>query len=148
MLCVYTEQTFAGFSKHSQNVSKSLKTVSLFWTESFCIFKMAFKNLLLCVSLVAHKNKTISKQNNIQARFDYVVPICSLEEANQFQFMSRRSSKHSQNLANSFAAIRSNSPAKSRALSVEPKCENTNGVYFTCFCFISFFWLVQMCMRL
>ena len=61
MLCVYTEQTFAGFSKHSQNVSKSLQTVSLFWAERFCIFKMAFKNLLLCVSLVAHKNKTISE---------------------------------------------------------------------------------------
>ena len=60
MASVYTKQTLAGLSEHSQNVSKSLQTVSLFWAERFCILKMAFKNLPLCVSSVAHKNKTIS----------------------------------------------------------------------------------------
>lgn len=50
------------------------------------------------------------------------MPICSLEEANQFQFMSRRSSECSQNLANSFAAIRSSSPEYSRALKAASHC--------------------------
>ena len=61
MASVYTKQTLGGLSEHSQNVSKSLQTVSLFWPNAFAFSKWYFENLLLCVSSVAHKNKTISK---------------------------------------------------------------------------------------
>ena len=64
MAFVYTQQMLAGLSKHSQNVSKSLQTSSLYRAERFCIFKVAFKNLLLCAS-VAHKLKRFQKQNII-----------------------------------------------------------------------------------
>ena len=49
MASVYTEQTFADLSKHSQTVSKILQTVSFFMAERFCIFEIAFKSLLLFV---------------------------------------------------------------------------------------------------
>ena len=42
MASVYTKQTLAGLSKHSQNVSKSLQTVSLFWAERFYIIQKGF----------------------------------------------------------------------------------------------------------
>ena len=46
---VYTKQTLAFLSKHSQNVSKSLQTVSLFWAKRLHFRNGFWKFTFVCV---------------------------------------------------------------------------------------------------